>query len=101
MLPKKRKPTHPGVVLLEDFLKPLGSDAKKFAASLGQGWTEKKVQDIIEGKEHVSQKAAETFANALQTSTNFWVSLQQHFTQFEERERENVKGAIKPWKKAM
>jgi len=100
-MPRKRKPTHPGVVLNEDFLKPLGMDAKKFAEALGKGWDEKKVQDIIAGKENVSQKGAEAFAAALQTSHNFWVRLQQHFTHYEEKAQENEKGSIKPWKKAV
>ena len=37
MLPKKRPPTHPGEMLLTEFLEPLGIPQKEFAAHLG--WT--------------------------------------------------------------
>ena len=38
MLPKRRKPTHPGTVLWEEFLKPLGWTSREFAEKLGQHW---------------------------------------------------------------
>ncbi len=100
MLPKNRKPVHPGVILLEDFLKPLGVTPAKFAADLGGDWDEKKIQAIIEGKEKVTDKAAEAFANALQVPATFWKRLQSHHNEYEKRKMNNEKGSLKPWKKA-
>jgi len=37
MLPKKRPPTHPGEMLLKEFLEPLGVTQKMFAAHLADG----------------------------------------------------------------
>ena len=100
MLPKRRKPNHPGVILSEDFLKPLGWSVQKFVAILGPGWEEKKVQAIIKGEEPITDKAAEAFAVVLETTPQFWHRLQQQFNRFEEIHQQNEKGSLKPWKKA-
>ena len=45
MLPKFRTPTHPGEMLLEEFLKPIGISQKAFAKHLG--WTYARLNEII------------------------------------------------------
>lgn len=100
LLPKRRKPTHPGAILSEDFLKPLNITPKAFAASLGAPWTEKDINDLIEEKARLTDKAAEAFAEALGTSVDFWKKIQHHLSQYENEERHNAKGSLKPWKKA-
>ena len=47
MLPKKRPPTHPGEMLLKEFLEPLGMTQKAFAAHLG--WTYARLNEVING----------------------------------------------------
>ena len=71
MLPKRRKPNHPGVILSEDFLKPLGWTVQKFAAVLGPGWNEKKIQAIIEGEEPITDEAAEALPLCWRPHLNF------------------------------
>jgi addiction module HigA family antidote len=100
MLPKRRKPTHPGVVLLEDFLKPLNLTERKLAEMLGDAWSETKVHAIIQGKENLSQKTANAFAAIFETTPEFWMRLQNQFNHSEEIERQDEKGAPKHWKKA-
>lgn len=100
MLPKRRKPTHPGVILAEDFLKPLNLTAKQFAESLGGEWNEQNVQTIIEGKHHVTEKIADVFATALPVPAHFWMKLQRQYNHFEEKQHQDEKGSLKPWKKA-
>ena len=100
MLPKRRKPTHPGQILMEEFLKPLGMTSRQFAERLGAGWNEVKVEAIIKGKENVSDKAAEEFASTLGTSPQFWRHLQSSYNQWEQIHHHNEKGSLKPWKKA-
>ena len=48
MLPKKRPPTHPGEMLLKEFLEPLGMTQKEFAKHLG--WTYARLNEIINGR---------------------------------------------------
>lgn len=100
MVPKRRKPTHPGVILQEDFLKPLNMTAKKFAEVLGEPWNERKVQDIIDGKQNLNEKSAEAIGAVLQVPAHFWSKLQHQYNHYEERLAQDEKGSLKPWKKA-
>lgn len=100
MLPKRRKPTHPGSILIEEFLKPLGMTSRQFAEKLGGQWSEVRIEAIIKGKENISETTAEEFANALNTTPQFWKHLQSTYSHWEEIHRRNEKGSAKPWKKA-
>lgn len=74
MLPKNRIPTHPGVILREEFLGPLGVSQVAFAEHLGIPL--QRVNEIIRGKRGVSSDTAWLLAGALGTSPEFWVNLQ-------------------------
>lgn len=100
MMPKRRKPTHPGQVLLEDFLKPLSLTSRQFADKLGGDWSEVRVEAIIKEKEYLSPKAIKEFAETLGTTTYFWEHLQNIRKQWEQLHHHNEKGSLKPWKKA-
>lgn len=100
MLPKRRKPTHPGRILEEEFLKPLAMTPRQLAEKLGGHWNEMKVEAIIHGKENINEGAALALSKALNTSAQFWTHLQEMFNQWEKIHRSNEKGSPKPWKKA-
>ena len=100
MLPKRRKPTHPGIILNEEFLKPLMISPKQLADKMGPPWSELKITALIKGDEYISDKAAKELANALGTTVQFWQRLQHQYSLWEETERQNEKGTVKPWKKA-
>jgi addiction module HigA family antidote len=74
MIPKNRVPTHPGEVLLEEFLRPLGISQVRFARHLGIPL--QRVNEIIRGKRGVTPETAWLLAQALSTSPEFWVNLQ-------------------------
>jgi addiction module HigA family antidote len=101
MLPKYRKPTHPGIILFEEFLKPLILTARQFADLLGEGWTEKKVTAIINGTEPFSEKWADAFAEVLGTSPELWRNLHSIHRKWEAQQKQNEKGSLKPTKKAV
>jgi len=75
MLPKNRPPTHPGEMLLKEFLEPLNITQKAFAEHLG--WPYHRLNEIIKGRRGVSADSALAFSEALKTTPNFWLSLQQ------------------------
>ncbi|MDH3673179.1 MAG: HigA family addiction module antitoxin [Gammaproteobacteria bacterium] len=75
MLPKKRPPTHPGEMLLKEFLEPLGVSQKDFAKHLG--WTYARLNEIINSRRGVSAKFALAFGEALGTGPEFWLNLQR------------------------
>ncbi|MBS0629748.1 MAG: HigA family addiction module antidote protein [Verrucomicrobia bacterium] len=76
MLPKQRKPTLPGKILLEEFLEPLGISQSAFANHLGGSWTQPKLSAIIRGKRSITEEIALDFGDALGTSAEFWIGLQ-------------------------
>lgn len=75
MLPKKRPPTHPGEMLLKEFLKPLGVTQKEFAAHLG--WTYARLNEIIHGRRGITAESALALGGALRTGPEFWLNLQR------------------------
>ncbi|MBS0653188.1 MAG: HigA family addiction module antidote protein [Verrucomicrobia bacterium] len=76
MLPKHRKPIHPGEILWEEFLKPLGILQGELVDHLGGTWTQPKLSAIIRGKRAVTESIALDLADALGTSPEFWINLQ-------------------------
>jgi addiction module antidote protein, HigA family len=76
MLPTHRKPIHPGEILLEEFLKPLGLSQEAFAAHLGGSWTQSKMSAIINARRGVTEEVALDFAEAFGTSPQFWLAMQ-------------------------
>lgn len=77
MLPKNRPPTHPGEMLLEEFLKPAGITQKDFAAYLG--WPYARLNEIIHGRRGISVDSALALGDALAMEPQFWLNLQQNW----------------------
>jgi addiction module HigA family antidote len=77
MIPKHRIPTHPGVILLEEFLLPLEIPQIKLAAHLGI--PVQRINELINGKRGVTTETAWLLAGAFKTTPDFWMNLQtQH-----------------------
>jgi addiction module HigA family antidote len=74
-LPTHRPPTHPGEMLLEEFLKPLGITQSAFAARLGVSFP--RLNEIINGKRSVTPDTALRLARVTGMSADFWLGLQQ------------------------
>ena len=75
MLPKKRAPTHPGEMLLKDFLIPLKLSQKEFAQHLG--WTYARLNEIVNGKRGISADSALALGDAFKIEPEFWLNLQR------------------------
>ena len=74
-LPKNRPPTHPGEMLLEEFLKPLGITQSAFALRLGVSYP--RLNEIVNGRRSVTPDTALRLARVLGMSADFWLGLQQ------------------------
>jgi addiction module HigA family antidote len=70
----KRKPTHPGLVLLKDVILPLGLTIGEAAKDLGV--TRKTLSLLVNGKSSVSPKMAIRIAKATRTSPESWLNMQ-------------------------
>lgn len=74
MIPLNRTATHPGIILLKEFLEPLGLTQKALAVHVGV--PVQRVNEIIRGKRGVTPETAWLLAEALNTSPEFWLNLQ-------------------------
>lgn len=74
-LPTSRPPTHPGEMLLEEFLKPLEISQSAFAARLGVSFP--RLNEVIHGKRGVTPDTALRLARVTGMSADFWLGLQQ------------------------
>jgi len=77
MLPGNRIPTHPGEVLREDFLAPLGVSQVAFAEHIGV--SVQRVNEIVRGKRGITPASAWLFSQAFGTTPGFWLNLQANY----------------------
>lgn len=76
-LPAHRLPTHPGEMLLEEFLKPLGITQVAFAMHLNIPL--QRLNELIKGKRGISPDTAWLLSMALGTSPEIWLDLQAQY----------------------
>ncbi len=76
MIPESRIPTHPGEMLVEEFLKPKRISQAAFARKLGIPLN--RVNEIVKGKRGVTADTAWKFSLALGTTPEFWMMLQSN-----------------------
>lgn len=98
-LPTKRPPTHPGEMLLAEFLEPLGLTQVELAQRIGVPF--QRINQIVRQKRSVTPDTALRFAQLLGTTPEFWLNLQQNWDLYEamtESAREISR--IKPLKRA-
>ncbi len=69
-----KNPFHPGEMLLEEFLEPMGLTQAEFAKKLN--WTKAKLNELIKGKRGITADTALDLADALGTSAKLWMNLQ-------------------------
>jgi addiction module HigA family antidote len=67
-------PTHPGEVLIEDFLKPLGMSQYALAKAIGV--PQIRVSEIVRGARAVTPDTALRLARYFRTSPEFWLGMQ-------------------------
>jgi addiction module HigA family antidote len=73
-LPGRRPPTHPGEMLLEEFLKPMGISQSQFAVRLGTSFP--RLNELIRGRRGMTPDMALRLARVLRLSADFWLGLQ-------------------------
>jgi addiction module HigA family antidote len=83
-------PTHPGEVLLEDFLKPVGQSQYALAKAIGV--PQIRVSEIVRGERAVTPDTALRLARYFGTSAEFWLGMQATYDL--ERARESIGAEI-------
>lgn len=77
MTTKKLAPVHPGEVLLEEFLVPLGLSQTKLALSIGV--PPRRINEIVLRKRRVTADTALRLARFFDTTPQFWLGLQADY----------------------
>ena len=95
-IPTHRAPTHPGEMLLEEFLKPMDLNQRELAEAIHVPY--QRVNEIINGRRGITPNTALRLAKYFGVSPDFWMNLQLrwdlYFTQ--QSEADNLK-TIKPF----
>jgi addiction module HigA family antidote len=79
MLPKNRPPTHPGEILLEEFLKPLDMSQAALSTKLAIPIQRIDTLVLVNGKRGVTPETAILLSRAFETTAEFWMNLQTKY----------------------
>jgi len=77
MKKSKLHPVHPGEVLLEEFLKPMGLSQNKLAINIGV--PPRRINEIVLEKRRITADTALRLARFFGTSSEFWLGLQSQY----------------------
>ncbi len=94
-VPTHREPTHPGEILLEEFLKPLGMTQKDLANAIHVPY--QRINEIINKKRGITPGTALRLAKFFGTSEDFWLNLQLRWNLYNAKKKESeILKIIKP-----
>lgn len=94
-IPTHRAPTHPGEMLLEEFLKPMGLTQRELADSIHVPY--QRINEIINGRRGVTPSTALRLSKFFGVSPDFWMNLQLRWDlYFTQRSEANELETIKP-----
>lgn len=77
MAEEKLKPVHPGEILLEEFLKPMGLSQNQ--AALSMGVPARRINEIVLGKRSITADTALRLGRYFNMSPQFWLGLQMDY----------------------
>ena len=97
MASKQRPPSHPGEILLKDFLEHFGLTQKQFAEHLG--WTYARLNEIINMRRGVTADSALAFSEAFRMEPEFWLNLQRDWDLWHARKSHISVKPLLPFKK--
>jgi addiction module HigA family antidote len=83
--PKKSPPIHPGEVLHEEFLSPMGISQYRLAKDTSV--SPRRINEIVHGQRSISADTALRLARYFGTTERFWVNLQTRFDLETEKDR--------------
>jgi addiction module HigA family antidote len=89
MRTKKIPPIHPGEILLEDFLEPMGISQYKLAKDISV--PPRRINEIVQGKRSVSADTALRLSRYFGLSERFWLNLQSRYDLEVEKDKLDVR----------
>jgi len=86
-IPTNREATHPGEMLLEEFLKPMGITQRELANLLHVPY--QRINEIVNGKRGITPSTALRLAKVFNMSEDFWLNLQLRWDLYHVKQKEN------------
>lgn len=94
-VPTNRIPTHPGEMLLEEFLNPMGITQRDLADNIHVPY--QRINEIVNGRRGITPSTALRLAKFFDMSADFWMSLQLRWDLYFAQQDENkVLDSIQP-----
>ncbi len=90
MKKEKLAPIHPGEILMEEFLKPLGITQYRLAKDINV--PARRINEIVQGKRSISADTALRLSRYFNLSERFWLNLQARYDL--EIEKDKLNGRI-------
>lgn len=84
MTTRKLAPVHPGEILLEDFLNPMGISQYRLAQDVGV--PARRINEIVHGTRRVTADTALRLSRYFGTTEGFWLNLQTRFDLEEQKD---------------
>jgi len=95
-IPKFREPTHPGKMLMEDFLIPMSITQRDLAKAIHVPY--QRINEIINGRRGITPSTALRLAKFFNMSEGFWMNLQLRWDLYRAKRLEEEKlQMIKPY----
>jgi addiction module HigA family antidote len=85
-IPTDRVPTHPGEMLLEEFLKPMGLTQRDLAVGIRVPY--QRINEIVNGRRGITPSTALRLAKFFGNSEGFWMNLQLRWDLYQARRSE-------------
>jgi addiction module HigA family antidote len=85
-IPTDRAPTHPGEMLLEEFLKPMGLTQRDLADAIHVPY--QRVNELVNGRRGMTPSTALRLAKLFGVSADFWMKLQLRWDLYYAKQKE-------------
>jgi len=95
MIEEKLAPVHPGEVLREEFLKPMGLSQNRLAIDIGV--PSRRINEIVGGKRRITADTALRLARYFEMSPQFWLGLQMDYDLDIEQDKFSHHSASRRW----
>ena len=94
-IPTNRTPTHPGEMLLEEFLNPMGLTQRELADAIHVPY--QRINDIVNGRRGITPSSALRLAKYFNISPDFWMNVQLRWDMyFAQQDEIKVLDTIRP-----
>jgi addiction module HigA family antidote len=85
MTKKRLPPIHPGEILMEEFLKPMGISQYRLAKDINV--PARRINEIVQGKRAITPDTALRLSRYFEMSERFWINLQARYALEVEKDR--------------